>query len=153
MWVLILMIVSTGLSAQSLQILPSPPARGETSFRIMLASPADKAPLALQWNLALPEGVVFHGIIPGEAATSVQKSVTCSAVPLEKKDDRGSQYRCLLAGGQSPVPDGPLVAVTCHLREGLREATVYVKQVIGVSRDSQKMILEDTQATIAAAPQ
>jgi hypothetical protein len=143
-----IVIFCAGVSAQSLQILPSPPASADASFRIMLVSPGGKAPLGLQWNLLLPAGVALKKVVAGEAAAALKKAVTCSSIPAETKDGTGSQYRCVLAGGQSPLPDGPMAVVTCNMRQGLREATIRLTKTIGVTEDLKQVNLEDTQATI-----
>jgi hypothetical protein len=137
------------MSAQSLLILPSPPAGRESSFRIIFASSEDKPVVALQWDLLLPEGVTLQAISAGEAAESVHKSVTCSKVTPERKNDTVSQqHRCILAGGLTPLPDGSVAAVTCKLPAGLREATVRLKKVVGVSRDAKPIDIEEAEGTI-----
>jgi len=148
---ILLIIFSAPLTAQSLLVLPSPPAREESSFRIIFASSEDKPLVALQWDLLLPDGVSLQAIKSGEAAESAHKSVTCSKIPSEDQKETTSQrHRCILAGGQLPLPDGPLAAVTCKLRPGLREATVRLKKIVGVSRDVKPIDIEDAEGTITA---
>jgi len=148
---LLLLVFSAALPAQSLLILPSPPAREESSFRIIFASSEDRPLVALQWDLLLPEGVTLQDIKSAEAASSVHKSVTCSKVRAEDQKDTASQrHRCILAGGQLPLPDGPLATVTCKFRPGLREATVRLKKVVGVSREVKPINIEDAEGTITA---
>jgi hypothetical protein len=144
----ILILLPAGIWAQSLQILPSPPSQAETSFRIMLASPEAKAPVALQWDLLLPEGVTLKDTIAGEAAEAAQKSIKCSAIPTRDKAGNGSEFRCLVIGGQKPLPDGAVALVQCGLRQGLREATVRVRHAMGVSRDLKQIYIGDVQGTI-----
>ena len=144
------MLFAMGVSAQSLQILSSPPGHESATFRIMLASPEKKAPVALQWRLSLPEGVELKEIVPGAAAEAAQKSVTCSGPPAGSKTGAGPEYRCVLVGGQAALPDGPVVVVKCALRSGLREAVVRVRDAVGVSVDSKQIPIAETQGTITA---
>jgi hypothetical protein len=142
------LILSAGMSAQSLHILPSPHSSADASFRILLASPPEKAPVALQWDLSLPRGVSFKRVVAGQSAASAQKTVTCSPLAAEAKEATASRYRCVLVGGQSPVPEGPLATVTYTLSQELREATIRLTKVISVAQDMKQVNLEDSQITV-----
>jgi len=109
----------------------------------MLASPEGKTPVALQWNLSLPAGVTLKETAAGEASASAQKSVQCVAA-----SGAGSEFRCLVVGGEKPIPDGAVAAIRCILGKGLREATVRVTHVVGVTQDSKRVDMADTQATV-----
>ncbi len=145
----------SGVWAQSLQILPSPPSQnrsGSGSFQIMLASPAGKQPVALQWNIRVPDGVTVPAadIVAGTVAESSQKSVKCVENRKDNKGAAGSTYACILAGGQKDIPDGPLAIVKCDFRPGLHSATVRIENVIAVSADSKHVKIEDAEGTVTA---
>jgi hypothetical protein len=137
------------MQAQSLQILPSPPANhGIASFRIMLASPAGREPVALQWKLWFPEGVTvaLGDIVAGSAAESAGKALTCSALSAGKAAEKGSVYGCILAGGVKPIPNGPAAVVRCTIRTP--EVAVRIRGALAVAPDLKRIDLKDSEATI-----
>jgi hypothetical protein len=151
MRLLVILVASAGMWAQSLQILPFPPGgRGIASFQIMLISPAGKEPVALQWKLWVPDGVTVavSDIIAGSDAEAAQKSITCSAARDGKGAGKGSSYGCVLAGGQKPIQTGSVAIVKCSFRPGLHEATVRVQNILGVSADLKRIDLEDVEGTL-----
>jgi hypothetical protein len=148
----IFILVSAGAWAQTLLIPPSMVARGGSgSLLLTLESPAGKAPLALQWEFNFPRNVAVDlaDIAAGSAAESAQKTLTCRAVKT-KDGAQGSVYGCILAGGQKPVPNGPVAVVRYRVPAEIRQIAekVRVGKAIGVTADLKSIELASTQATI-----
>ncbi len=150
---LVLALVSTGLWAQVLSIPPSLVTRGSWgSLLLILDSPKEKAPAALQWQLTFPPNVSIDvaDIIAGSAAESGQKALTCRAVGDGKEAGKNVVYACLLAGGQKPIPNGPIVIVRYRVPREIREITgkVRVGKIIGATVDLRSIQMEDAQGAI-----
>src|SRR6266567_7520212 len=148
----LLMILSVGGWAQSLQILPSPPFRAAGSFQIMLVSPKTKEPVALQWRLSVSNGITLNisDIAVGSAAESAQKTITCASVRDEQQQNNESTYACILAGGQRPIPNGSLATVRVTVRPGLRAGKVLLRGAIGVLPDMTQVDFPDAEGEITA---
>jgi hypothetical protein len=149
----VLVLASAGVWAQSLSISPSTVTRGASgSLLLRLESPQGKAPLALQWEFTFPPNVVVDraDIAAGSAAESAQKALTCRAVERTKDGGQGSVYGCILAGGQKPIPNGPVAAVRYRVPLEIRQITekVRVGKAIGASADLKSVELEGAQAVI-----
>jgi hypothetical protein len=148
----VFILASAGAWAQSLLIPPSMVARGGSgSLLLTLVSPEGKAPLALQWEFTFPPSVAVDAadIVSGSAAESAQKALTCRAV-RSKDRVQGSLYGCILAGGQKPIPNGPIAIVRYQVPPEVRQITekVRVGKAIGVTADLKSVELESTQAAI-----
>jgi hypothetical protein len=149
---IVLTLVSAGAWAQSLLIPPSMVTRGGSgSLLLTLKSPEGKAPLALQWEFTFPPNVVVEAadIAAGSAAESAQKALTCRVVKT-KDGAQGSTYGCILAGGQKPLPNGPVAIVRYRVPTEVRQIAekVRVAKALGVSADLKSIELEGTQAAI-----
>jgi hypothetical protein len=143
--------VSAGALAQSLLIPPSMVTRGGSgSLLLTLKSPEGKAPLALQWEFSFPPNVVVDlaDIVAGSAAESTQKAVTCRVV--KKDGTKGTTYGCILAGGQKPLPNGPIAIVRYRVPAEVRQIAekVRVAKALGVTADLKSVALEGTEAAI-----
>jgi hypothetical protein len=148
----IFILASAGAWGQSLLMPPSMVARGGSgSLLLTLKSPEGKAPLALQWEFTFPPNVVVEAadIVAGSAAEAGQKMLTCRAV---KRNDggQGLLYACILAGGQKPVPNGPVAVVRYRVPAEIRQiaAKVRVAKAIGVTADLKSVDLASTEAAI-----
>ena len=149
----VLVLASAGAWAQSLSISPSTITRGASgSLLLSLESPRGKAPLALQWEFTFPPNVVVDlaDIAAGSAAVSGQKALTCRAVERTKDGGQGFGYACLLAGGQKPIPNGPVAEVRYRVALEIRQIAekVRVGKAIGATADLKRIELEGTQAVI-----
>src|ERR1019366_6147297 len=149
----VLVLASTGLWAQSLSIPPSTVTRGASgSLLLTLASPQGKAPAALQWEFTFPPNVVVDlaDIAAGSSAESAQKALTCRSVEKTKDAGQGSVYGCILAGGQKPIPNGPVPAVLCGFPLNVRQIAekVRVGKAIGATGDLKRVGFEGAQAVI-----
>lgn len=101
------------LCAQSLAVLPSETGPNKTgTFSVLLDTAADRAPLALQWDLSVPPVIAVRteDITIGKAAQAAGKSLTC-ALNHSKKTSRKIRYTCILAGGREPLRVGPVAEV------------------------------------------
>jgi hypothetical protein len=148
----IFILASAGAWAQTLLIPPSMVTRGGSgSLLLTLESPEGKAPLALQWEFTFPPNVAVDmaDIVAGSAAESAQKTLTCRAVRT-KEGSQGPVYGCILAGGQKPLPNGPVSVVRYRVPPEVRQIAekVRVGKAIGVTADLKSVELEGTQATI-----
>src|SRR5262252_5582308 len=79
--ILLLLLISSAVRPQSMNITPSAAAPGRSgSLLLVMNSPAGKAPLALQWRFTFPEGITvdLRDLVAGGAAESAGKSLTCS---------------------------------------------------------------------------
>ena len=150
---IILVLTSVGLWAQSLSIPPSAAKRGASGTLLLtLESPPGKAPVALQWEFTFPPNVAVDlaDIAAGNAAESAQKALTCRAVEKTKDAGRGSMYGCILAGGQKPIPNGPVAAVRYRVPLEIRPIAenVRVGKAIGVTADLKQVKLDSMQGVI-----
>jgi hypothetical protein len=142
---------SAGLWGQSLSIPASTVTHGASAvLRLTLNSPPGKAPVALQWELTIPPNVAVDvaDITVGSAMESAQKALSCRLV--ERARDPGTVYACVLAGGQKPIPNGPVAAVRYRVPVEIRHIAekVRVGKVVGSTLDLKKLDLEGAEATI-----
>ena len=150
---LLVLASAYGLCAQSLSMPPSTVTRGASgSLLLTIESPQGKAPLALQWEFTFPKNVVVDlaDIAAGSAAGSAQKALTCRAVESAKDGGQGSVYRCILAGGQKPIPNGPVATIRYRVPLEVRQIAerVRVGNAIGATADLKMVEIEVAQAAI-----
>ena len=102
---------------------------GSGSLLLTIESPEGKAPLALQWEFTFPPNVAVDlaDIAAGSAAESAQKTLTCRAVARTKDGAQGSVYGCILAGGQKPLPSGPIAVVRYRVPTEIRQIAEKVR--------------------------
>jgi hypothetical protein len=148
----IFILASAGVCAQTLLVPPSVVARGGSgSLLLTLKSPEGKAPLAMQWEFTFPPSVAVDvaDIVAGSAAESAQKVLTCRAVRTQDRA-QGSVYGCILAGGQKPIPNGPIATVRYQVPPETRQITekVRVGKALGVTAELKSVELASTQAAI-----
>jgi hypothetical protein len=144
---LALLLFCTGAWAQSLQILPSPPTHRESSsFQIMIVSPAGNEPVALQWKLAVPEGVTIKpgDLEAGSAAKSAGKSITC-AVP---GTGVSGVLACILIGGQTSIPDGAVTVVRFHMQSGHSSAVIRLHDILAVLQNLKSVKIAPVEGII-----
>ena len=119
---------------------------------LTLESPQGKAPLALQWEFTFPPQVVVDlaDIVAGSAAESAEKALTCRGMEKTKGAGQGSVYGCILAGGQKPIPNGPVATVRYRVPAEIREIAekVRVEKAVGVTADLKRVDLGGVQAAI-----
>jgi hypothetical protein len=145
------MLVCFSSSAQSLRILPSKAkAGGAGTLALRLELPRDAAPVALQWTFRFPAGVIvaLPDIAAANSATAAQKSLTCSNQKGSAPD--APQYACVLAGGEHPIPAGPVVTVHYRIAAGAPAGSrkVRVEKQVAVNADSHHQELPDSEGVI-----
>jgi hypothetical protein len=136
-----------------LSIPPSTVVRGASgSLLLTLESPQGKALSALQWEFTFPQNVVVDlaDINAGSAAESAQKALTCMGAEQLKDTGKGSVYVCILAGGQKPVPNGPIAVVRYRVPLEVRQIAekVRVGKAVGATADLKSVELEGAQAVV-----
>src|SRR5262245_35018489 len=149
----VLLLAFTSLRAQILLLPPSVVTHGASATLLLtLQSPPGKAPSALQWEVTFPEEVAvdLEDIIAGSAAQSGEKLLTCRAFEKTKDAAPGSVYGCILAGGEKPIPNGPVAIVRYRVPAEIRRIAgkVRVGKAIGVTANLKKIEIEDVQAAI-----
>jgi len=140
------------LFAQSLQLSAPTAARGEwVAIEIALKSPPGKDILALQWEVEIPARQLdLENERAMRAVIAVQdagKSVTC-AVPNETPDSR--TLRCILAGGQRPIPDGRVTSLSLKILENAQPGPIRVRlqNAVAVSRDMERVTFAPVETTV-----
>ena len=140
------------LFAQSLQLSAPTAAPGEwVAIEIALKSPSGKEVLALQWEVEIPARQLDLGTERAmRAVIAVQdagKSITC-AVPKEAPDTH--TLRCILAGGQKPIPDGKVILLSLKILENARTGPIPVRlqNAVAVSSGLERVPFEPAETTV-----
>jgi hypothetical protein len=140
--------------AQSLQLSAPSAATGEwVAIEIVMRPPPGKDILALQWEMEIPaKQLDLETERAVRAVIAVQdagKSVTC-AIPKESAQAR--ILRCILAGGQKPIPDGKVSVISLKILENPQPGPIRVRlqNALAVSRDLERVPLEPAETTVTA---
>src|SRR5262249_13534590 len=145
-FLLVMLTAALGCGAQSIGIRPGGGSGRSASFLLGLNSPQGKEPLALQWDLTIPAGITVNreDILAGSAAESAQKTLACAALPQQH-----AVFRCLVAGGQKPLPNGT-IAVVKFQRQSTHEAPapVRISNAKGVGADLKEIKIPDAEASV-----
>jgi hypothetical protein len=141
------------LDGQSLRVPPSiVDSKMQGQFSILLDSPPEKAPVALQWELSVPPAITIERTdMPiGKAAESSGKSLTCAVKPGKASSPGGSRYACILVGGRDALGQGPIAIV--HYRGqadvGGAPVRVGIENIVGVSADLKRIGIPKVDAII-----
>ena len=147
---LILVLSCSQMWAQSLQILPSPPAgKAEGSLQIMIVCPPEKQVAGLQWRLSLSGGTTsVSQITAGTAGQEAGKFMTCAEA--KDNDPASNLHMCVLTGGIKSIGDGPIAVVRLVARKDSTAITVKVTNALGATADGKPVRFPDTQATVPA---
>jgi len=120
---------------------------------VSILSPAGKEPVALQWEFSLPLSIQPdpRKVQAGEAATQAKKSVRCEI--LANRQGKDQICRCILAGGVSPIPNGPVAILPYFLARSAHPGRydVEIKNAFAVSGDMKKIAVKDTKTEVQAA--
>ena len=148
-----MLLAFASLTAQTLLLPPSVVKHGASGTLLLtLQSPAGKAPLALQWEITFPQDVTVDlaDIVAGSAAQSAEKFLTCKAFEKSKDTAQGSVYGCILAGGEKPIPNGPVAIVLYRVPPEIRQIAgkVRVGKAMGVTANLKGIDIEAVQAAI-----
>jgi hypothetical protein len=140
------------LLAQSLQLSAATAAPGEwVAIEIALKSTPGKDILALQWEVEIPARQLdlaneraMRAVI---AVQDAGKSLAC-AVPKETPAAR--TLRCILAGGQKPIPDGKVALLSLKILENAQPGPIRIRlqNAVAVSRDLEHVRFEPVETTV-----
>lgn len=139
------------LAGQELHVSASEARAGSPgSFLVTLDAPADKRPVALQLEVAIPAALTVRpqDITTGSAAESAKKSITCAG---KAENSRGAaRYTCILAGGRQPIGNGAVVVVLYRPRADAPGVPIRVaiENISGVSADLRRIPMPNTEAVI-----
>ena len=141
-----------GLFAHGLQLSAPTAAPGEwVAIEVALKSAPGQDILALQWEVEIPARQLdLENERAMRAVIAVQdagKSLTC-AVPKETPDAR--TLRCILAGGQKPIPDGKVTLLSLKILENAQPGPIRVRlqNAVAVSRDMDRVTLAPVETTV-----
>ncbi|MBI1792137.1 MAG: hypothetical protein HYR60_31830, partial [Acidobacteria bacterium] len=121
-----------------------------------IESPAGKEPLSLQFEANYPVRQMEAdrgGPIVGEPAKSAGKFITCAT--RWKKAPVVSSLKCIVAGGQKPIPNGKLAALRFKIPVtadyGAYKVTVEEAQSVGADMKLVKLKKAEGTVTIGRA--
>jgi hypothetical protein len=99
----------------------------------MLASPAGKEPIALQWKIALgPEvSALPEDLFAGDAALEAGRTLTCSAAATPSQG--GYIYKCILAGGRKAIANGTIFLVKYRVKPEAKPSAQVVRVSDGIA--------------------
>src|SRR5579864_7328847 len=138
--------------AQSLQLSAPSAAPGEwVAIEIVIKPPLGKDILALQWEMEIPANQLdleteraMRAVI---AVQDAGKSVTC-AMPRESPE--AHILRCILAGGQKPIPDGKITTLSLKILENPESGPTRVRlqNAVAVGRDQERVPFGPAETTV-----
>jgi hypothetical protein len=134
-----------------LQISPAAAFRGDRAIVIIsLNSKPGNASVGLQWELSYPAvsvGTDEREVVVGGAALSAGKTLTCAGIA---DDPARYLYRCVVAGGSSPIPNGPVAQMIFRVRESARlgPATLEIRSAMAVAPDGKRVDISPARAEI-----
>ena len=143
-------MLASVLCGQTLEIPAVRADRGRPNIiRILLKPRTDQPLTALQWELVTPPGWLVDAseIVPGGAASSAEKSLTCSS-RTDPKD--GRVYLCILAGSQQVLPEGVIAIVkfTATAAAHTGQVMAHVRKVQGVSKDLKSVPIPNADVSV-----
>ena len=137
--------------APALQISPAAAFRGDRAIIVISLNAKPGSPsVGLQWELTYPAvavGTDEREVVAGGAALSAGKTLTCTGIA----DDAAKYlYRCVLAGGPAPIPNGPVAQMIFRVRETARlgPATLEIRNAMAVAPDGKRVDLTPTHSEI-----
>ena len=140
------------LLGQSLRLSSASASRGDqVAIELSLESPAGKEPLALQWDTKIPIAqltLLDDRLLVGSTALKAGKSLNCA---VREKTAGISTSRCVLAGGRSPIPNGPIAILRLKISGNAQigSARIRVERGTAVSKDSKQVPLDAVESVVA----
>jgi AMIN domain len=135
----------------ALQISPAAAFRGDRAIVVISLNAKPGSPsVGLQWELTYPSvavGTDERDVLAGGAALSAGKTLTCTGIA----DDAAKYlYRCVLAGGPTPIPNGPVAQMTFRVRETARlgPATLEIRNAMAVAPDGKRLDITPSRSEI-----
>jgi hypothetical protein len=125
------------------------PRAKEGVVEISLASPPDKIPVALQWEMDVPARLLNSGLPQaGDALQKAGKSIACSG--KWKTAPESYTFLCIAAGGSQIIGDGVIailrVSIPADAKAGTRP--VKIDKAHAVLPNLKKVQIKDTQGSI-----
>jgi len=150
-WASVLMVGPAALFGQTLALSPVTAAPGEFAvIQMSLSSAAGHQPVALQWDAVVPALLELQSdriMRLTVAAQDAGKSLTCGRAQAAV----GAQtVRCLLSGGQKPIPEGTIAILSLRVRETAPPGPVTVRfeQATAVDRDAKASPVDPVETTV-----
>ena len=122
----------------------------EAMIAVSLTAPATQQLLAIEWKVLYPApqlGIESGSLVASGGAKQAGKSLACAGRPM---DSGTYAYTCILSGGRSRIPDGPLATMTFHVRESAHTgpATIRLVDTVAVTSSGQSVNIEPVQADV-----
>jgi hypothetical protein len=150
---LVLLCFALSTFGQTIRIQSTSTAIGQKgTATIEIESPSNKMPLAMQWDIGLPDGAIrmeASDIVAGAAAIRASKSVTCVSVSVPDGNS-GLVYRCILAGGRTPIANGAVAVLSFTALANAQPGryVLRVTRIEAVGRDVKGARLKDASSEI-----
>jgi hypothetical protein len=144
---LALLFAALPLLAQSLAKTPSAPltkAPGDpVTLQIFATSVADRAPLALQWEVVYPAQLMD---LEGDAEAG--RAAVDSGKSLECKPHQEYSFVCVLSGGKKPIADGQIAVFHFHIHSDATpgKVTLRVQSASARQKDDTEAPLKNTES-------
>jgi len=141
---------AVALCGQTVAFAPASGRPGDTvAVKISLKSPEGKQPSTLQWQTTTPLANVdkLEETVPAPAIKAAGKGVTCAVV---SKTAETYTTRCILAGGQTSIPDGLIAILNLKIAAGATAGRfeIRVDKALAVSQDLTRVEMPPTAAVI-----
>jgi len=143
-WVAGIACLAPALLGQTLRLSSASASRGDQiTVELSLESPAGKEPLALQWETKVPVatfGPIDDKSFTGATAQDTGKSLNCA---VKEKNSDSYISRCILAGGQKPISNGPVARLRLRIpmNAPVGEAHIQVENATVASREAKAVSL------------
>jgi hypothetical protein len=135
----------------ALQISPAAAFRGDRAIVVVsLNAKPGSASVGLQWELTYPSvalGTDDRELVASGSAVSAGKTLTCTGIP---DDAARYMYRCVLAGGSAPIPNGPVAQMIFRVRETahLGPASIEIRNAMAVAADGRRLDIGPAHADV-----
>lgn len=137
---------------QGLEISAATVAPGEWAvLQIAFHAPAGKEVLALQWDVLVPSGPLtadWDRMLRLFVQVQDAGKVLRCAIPDPGASTR--VLRCILFGGQKPIPPGAVASMSLQVRPDAGPGPVLIRlqNVTGVDRDMQRVSFAPVEAAV-----
>ena len=106
---------------------------------------------AVQWEMQIPSPLVFENERMVRQSLPVKeagKSLTCL---IAAKSPEGARLRCLVSGGQKPIPTGTMALLTLKIPDGTRATKVRLRleNALAVTRDLKQAPIGFAEAVVS----
>ena len=140
-----------GAAGQSLQLVPVTGSAGEwVTVPIALERSPGREPTALQWEIEIANQLEPESQRVARALLAVieaGKSLTC-AVAGNSAESR--LLRCVLAGGQKPIPTGTIVLLSLRITDRAQAGTARIRldHALAVTEDLKQLPINPVETVV-----